>query len=58
MLAKISRGLELVACCRRLHAAKSVGFSEVPVGFSEVPVRILGADEDQIAILRLVENIC
>jgi ParB family chromosome partitioning protein len=50
VIAKTVHGLELVAGHRRLEAAKLAGLIEVPV-------RIVGADENQIAVLRLVENI-
>ena len=50
VIAKTARGLELVAGHRRLEAAKLAGLNEVPV-------RVVNADENQIAVLRLVENL-
>jgi ParB/RepB/Spo0J family partition protein len=50
VIAKTTRGLELVAGYRRLEAAKLAGLFEVPA-------RIVGADDNQISVLRLVENI-
>jgi ParB family chromosome partitioning protein len=50
VIAKTVHGLELVAGHRRLEAAKLAGLTEVPV-------RIVGADENLIAVLRLVENL-
>lgn len=50
IVTKTARGFELVAGHRRLEAAKIAGLTEVPV-------RIVGADENQIAVLRLVENL-
>lgn len=43
-------GLELIAGHRRLEAAKRAGLREVPV-------RVANADENDAAVLRLVENI-
>src|ERR1035437_866402 len=50
ILAKVAGGLELVAGYRRLEAAKRAGLAEVPA-------RIVNATEDQIAVLRMVENL-
>ena len=50
VLAKTPQGLELVVGYRRLAAAREAGLTEVPV-------RIVGADANQIAVLRLVENL-
>ncbi len=49
-VARTPHGLELVTGHRRLEAAKRAGLTEVPV-------RVVNADENQIAVLRLVENI-
>lgn len=50
ILAKVAGGLELVAGYRRLEAAKRAGLAEIPA-------RIVNATEDQIAVLRMVENL-
>lgn len=50
VVAKTSRGLELVAGHRRLEAARLAGLTEVPV-------RISNIGENEIAVLRIVENV-
>ena len=50
VVSKTTHGLELVAGHRRLEAAKQAGLTDVPV-------RVINADENQIAILRIVENV-
>lgn len=50
VVAKAAGGFELVAGQRRLAALKVIGAAEAPV-------RIVGADADQIAVLRLIENL-
>lgn len=50
VVAKTPNGLELVAGRRRLEAARAAGLKEVPV-------RIIGADENQVKTIRLIENL-
>lgn len=50
VVAKTGRGLELIAGFRRYHAAKGAGLVDVPV-------RVIGVNESQIVVLRLVENV-
>ena len=50
VIAKTANGFELIAGRRRLEAAKLAGLHVVPV-------RIANADENQVATLRLIENL-